>query len=440
MVPAQTVRFSLQCSPHDDSGSTLRKAFLPAVLVFLLVASLTSCGRANEAAEPQSEEAQVTVTAEPLSVPTLVPEALVVQPLLVWLPDEITRFVAEDAYAPFESLLHEYAETPAGNRIYLRIKAAEDDGGILPQLSNAQEVAPAAVPDVLLMHGNDMLNAMAEGRLHEWLELPEEAIADIPTVLLAKGEMDGQFYGIPFRFSLIHLHHRFAEPANEMVFSYAEILERHTPIVLPMQDDSFLRKLLLAQLFDAEEIRSEEPTAEEWIVALEEIFGFYELATAQGLFAAAPDDARAESAAFIQSDDYLIARAEDARNLFAPIPNRRGTELAVTDTWFWVLPKSDPARRQMAQEFVLWIMDDYRPADVEQPFAAFPARASHFLTEPQDDYLQFVHAAISRAKEPIDMDVPFVDLMLRNFQAILRGEMSSADSLSEIETFLLGRN
>ena len=271
----------------------MRFPILPAVLVLLLAGSLFACGQVDEADAPPPEEAQVTATAELSSVPTLIPDALAIQPLLIWIPDEVIRPVSEDAYAPFEAPLHEYQETLEGSQVDLRIKDADASGGILSILKDAQEVAPAAVPDLMLLNGSNLLDATAEGRLHEWLDLPEEAIIDIPNLLLSAGQIDGLTYGIPFRFAVTHLHYRQGTLTEEMmVFSYADILERAFPIALPIADDRFMRELLLTQMFHSEKILNETPSPAEWIAALEEIYLFYEMATSQGLL----DVSREESA------------------------------------------------------------------------------------------------------------------------------------------------
>ena len=403
-------------------------------LVVLLTLFMVSCDQVNES-DPQLTVEEVTITPDRLALPTLIPEPLESKPLLLWIPDVFTQ--AEDVLEMLKRFIRNFEDIEDEILVDWRTKAREGIGGNLSTLRNALEVATTAVPDLMLMKRNEMMIAMDEGLLHEWLEIPEDLLSDLPDLFLVKGEDNGRLYGIPYAITLTHLAYDSGldrEPLS--IFSYADILDKEVSIAYPLEDDVVMREILIAQLSNSDEILNEDPNSAELLAALEEIYTFYESATSSGIIFNSQDGEPVDSAEVVTSDEFLQRVKEGNIIRFAPIPNQSGMEMALVDTWYWVLPKADIARRQFAKRFMLWMMDDTRLGEYLSLIGILPAKLSFYSAATSDLYSQFVYASLTKIKRQIILEESLGNLIYRNFQAILQGEMSSREAIQEFELLL----
>ena len=155
------------------------------------------------------------------------------------------------------------------------------------------------------------------------------------------GELNGIRYGLPYSLTLIHLVlDENAAVTQEEDYSFAAILERELTLALPLEDNMQMRELLLSQLLAAEDGLEENPPLPDLLSALEELFAFYEFAFSMGLIIPLEEGGQSASAWLSTSDEYLRSLASDESLGFAPIPNRSGSESALVDAWYWVLPNA----------------------------------------------------------------------------------------------------
>ena len=403
-------------------------------LVVLLTLFMVSCDQVNES-DPQLTVEEVTITPDRLALPTLIPEPLESKPLLLWIPDVFTQ--SEDVQEMLKRFIRNFENIEDEILVDWRIKAREGIGGNLSRLRNALEVATTAVPDLMLMRRNEMMIAMDEGLLHEWLEIPEDLLSDLPDLFLVKGEDNGRLYGIPYAITLTHLAYDSGlDREPPLIFSYEDILDKEVSIAYPLEDDMVMREILITQLSNSDEILNEDANSAELLAALQEIFTYYETATASGIIFNSQDEEPDNSAKVITSDEFLQRVREGNTIRFAPIPNQSGMEMALVDTWYWVLPKADIARRQFAQRFMLWMMNETRLSEYLSLIGTLPARLSLYSAATLDSYSQFVHTSLTKIEKPILFDESVGNLIYRNFQAILQGEVSSREALQEVEVLL----
>lgn len=403
-------------------------------LVVLLSILMVSCDQVNES-DAQLTVEEVTITPDQLALPTLIPEPLENEPLLLWIPDVFTQ--VEDVQEMLKRFIRNFENIEDEILVDWRIKAREGIGGNLSTLRNALEVATTAVPDLMLMKRNEMMIAMDEGLLHEWLEISEDLLSDLPDLFLVKGEDNGRLYGIPYAITLTHLAYDSGlDREPPLIFSYADILDNEVSIAYPLEDNMVMRDILITQLSNSDEILNEDFNSSELLAALEEVYTFYETATSSGIIFSSQEEEPDDSAEVVTSDEFLQRDREGNTIRFAPIPNQSGVEMALVDTWYWVLPKADIARRQFAQRFMLWMMNEMRLKEYLSLIGTLPARLSFYSAAASDSYSQFVHTSLTKAIKPILFDESLGNLIYRNFQAILQGEMSSREAMQEVELML----
>ena len=403
-------------------------------IIVLFTLFMVSCDRVSES-DPQLTVEEVTITPDRLALPTLIPEPLETEPLILWIPDEFAR--TEDLHEMMKRFIRNFENFEDEILVDWRIKMREGIGGNLSTLRNALEVATTAVPDLMLMKRNEMLIAMAEGLLHEWLEIPADLLSDLPNLFITMSEDNERLYGIPYAITLTHLAYE-SELTQELplVFSYVDILDKEVHIVYPFEENMLMREVLITQISNSVEILNEDPNSVEMLAALEEIYTFYETAKSSEIILNSQDERPDDSAEFVTSDEFLQQVREGNTISFAPIPNQSGMEIALVDSWYWVLPKADITRRHLAQKFMLWMMEDTRLSEYLSLVGTLPAKLSLYSAATSDSYNQFVHSSLTKVREPIILDESLGNLIYRNFLAILQGEMSSKEALEEVERLL----
>ena len=213
-----------------------------------------ACGQTND------EVGALPIVATPgapmnTAIPTLPPVPVETAPLLFWLPAALTAPQDEVAGAIFEQSIRDFENSDQDVLVDWRIKAADGVGGILSTLRNAYEVAPAAIPDVMLLRREELALAAEAGLIHAWPDVPPELIADIPPAALVGGELNGARFGLPYSLILTHLVYDAETTTSEASnFSYAAILERNQPIELPLEESALIRELLVTQYLSAREM------------------------------------------------------------------------------------------------------------------------------------------------------------------------------------------
>ncbi len=391
-----------------------------------------ACGRTSDRAEALPLVATMSVPMN-TAIPTLPPAPVETAPLLFWLPVSLTASQDEVAGAIFEQSIRDFENSDPGILVDWRVKAAEGVGGILSTLRNASEVAPAAIPDAMLLRREELLLAAQAGLIHAWPDAPPELLADIPPAALAGGELNGVRYGLPYGLILTHLIYDAEKvPTGTVDFSYAAILERGQSIALPLEKSVPIRELLVAQYAAAREIVDADLAQPYQPAALEELFAFYEFAFSLGIVVSLADGEPGASAWLTTSDEYLRRRADGDTLGFAPIPSIQGAELALVDAWYWVLPNANMERQQIARAFALWMLDAARQSTYLYAVAALPARQSALTAEATGDYERFALAALSRAPQAESVDDALAALILRNFVALAQGEVNTEAALAAI--------
>ncbi len=161
------------------------------ILLLLLGSACTGTGGAVLPSPAATTPTAMPPTATPTSVPPTT--------LQVWLPPECDPQAATPAAEILRARLEAFAAAE-GLALDVRIKAPEGMGGMLPTLTDAELVAPGAVPEVLLLPRSAFEAAALKGLLMPLSAVPEAPLpsaADTFPYALALAQVQGIAYGVP---------------------------------------------------------------------------------------------------------------------------------------------------------------------------------------------------------------------------------------------------
>lgn len=142
--------------PHptwtDVVGARTQTLRLCGTLIILL--SLASCRQAESTPTPQLApvEPQPAAAQTPASASTTgVRPSADQRPLVVWLPSSVMPPPQSESGALLAQALTQFSAAQSGQQVEVLRKADEGQAGMVSYLRNAQQVAPAILPDLILI-------------------------------------------------------------------------------------------------------------------------------------------------------------------------------------------------------------------------------------------------------------------------------------------------
>lgn len=342
----------------------------------------------------------------------IVPVAIAQEPVdesavKIWWPDTLlqpeSRTVIEDEFANIEEL----------NEISLDVRRrVYAEGDMARQLSLTKRVAPDALPDLVLMRRQDVVDAVRRGivfPIEEWLPIQFLDLSDSQRAL---GTVEGDLYGLPY---LLEIQHIMYDPAQltDPPESTAEVLELQTSLLFPAspRENAVVNKMLLSQYVAAGGRFSDEdgsPSLDEDI--LSDLLGFYERALQDELVASCLLDSDDCLLNYTSPRDYLsdlptetptlslmdsrvfMQRRElrYAEQSITSIPTLDGNEVTLIDGWMWVLITEDPVRRDEAQRFIDLMYSSDTMSAIASSLFLLPSQESARRVMGDADYLEFM--------------------------------------------------
>ena len=176
-------------------------------LVFPVVIAIVSglcvaCSSAAMQSVAATTEATIELTITPPPTRAIVentPEATSdLSPTLhVWWPDALAPASDQKAALMLADYVDTFRATIPELSIEMRLKKAQDSGGIMETLRTASAVAPDALPDITLLRRADLLAAVDAGFIQPLHGLVTSAVlGDLYPAGLDLGRVDGMLYGL----------------------------------------------------------------------------------------------------------------------------------------------------------------------------------------------------------------------------------------------------
>lgn len=322
------------------------------------------------------------------ATPEATEEAAPPQVLTIWWPDALVSPDNEDALDTLLDQTEDFATTQENTEVVLRLKRVGTIGGIMPTLRTASIVAPNALPTLTLVRRQDLISLVRSGTVQS-LEnaIPSSIISDLGTTL-PLGQVNGELYGIPYMLAFQHLVYRPQPGVDYQGWSYTDLLAREQGFVFPASQATGVSDVLLLQYLaaggtlnrDGELLLDEE--------ALVTTLSFYEAASDAALVTGftlnypAQEEYRANflngeiNTAVFDSHEYLSMVQDEPELQIAPIPTPTGEQAAILNGWMWVMIAPDREQRQLALDYIRWMMEPARQTELASEALMLPSQLS----------------------------------------------------------------
>ena len=354
--------------PDDDrriDAPGFRRPILAALMTALLV--LTGCGRDRDTVTT----AATTPDVAPQEVPAgdLAEDAppLVVRPLVVWVPEFMTADGDTAAAEVLATALQQFEQLYPASEVEFVVKQEEGVNGILNYLRSAQRVAPAILPDLVVLNSQDLWRAVDLGLVQPLDTANLPVTQPIYPAALASARYQETIYGLPYAVDPLH-----AVGAAEQTLpaTWDDVLAGGVPYIFAGgPGDAGLNPSLLLQYAAAGGTMTE-TTAEPDADALRALLEFYVTGQSAALIgedtAVLADTEDVWSALDLASSPavglvsaHVLLRERDALNrlVYAPLPSVDGTARALAPAYTFAFLTTDPERLEMGYNLLNVLFD-----------------------------------------------------------------------------------
>lgn len=328
----------------------------------------------------------------------------------MWIAADFPQDPETPGGAEFFAQLAAFSAANPGVEVDVRVKNMSGAGGIVDTLHTAGAAAPGALPDLIAVDIQTLITAARDDLLVPLDDLTSpESTADFFPASIEPARIDEQLMGLPFASNaevLVYSTELFASPP----VTWSDILQGGGVFLFPAADPAALATLhqyiaLGGELAD----ESGSPALDE--VRLQAVFDLYVETRAAGLVEArslsltTSDEAWAAYAelraplAVTDAHTYLSRRQLVAATGATVLPTRDGNRLALTETWYYALARTDAERQPLAQALLNWLVAPENLAAWTLQAGYLPPRAAAIAAWPEGAPAAFA-AEVQAAARP----------------------------------------
>ncbi len=386
-------------------------------LLFLLAAcDLQQSSPTADASTPAPPTATPDATAAAQSTPDFtVPITGTNSPrtLIIWLPPEIAARTAVGADTFLDQVSEITADLP-DVEVRIEQKAISGQGGMLSYLRTGRNVAPAILPDLIVLPTDQLVSAFNDGLIHPLDGLLDQADLDeLYPAAQAMAQPDTQIIGYPFAvINLSHLAYTPGALGEGPILNWEDLLSLEGQRLLIAGAGRAGAILALQIYLDAGGTLTNEagqPALQ--IEPLTQALELFAQGRASGLIvnqsssSVSVADAwqlfTGGAATIVQTtaDQILLMPPSGPGAGYAPLPGINGFLPPLVTGWAWALSTSDARQQELAMDVMLALMDDNLLAEWSFQNSILPARPAAFALWPQEDaYVTFLNRelAVSR--------------------------------------------
>ena len=399
-------------------GMDCLRAFLLSALLFLAGCALAE----EEQGTPAVTEVPVIPTAantpaleETPSTPE--PSVSATQPitLTIWTTQEIAPISEAPGGPTLMEQLSAFDTSHPDVDIFVELKTIADQGGILSYLRTGRSVAPAILPDVVLLPAEQLPVAASQGLIHPIDDILEP---DADEDLYAAGrdlmEINEERYGYPFAFdNLQHLVYRSTTITETLPTAWpALVSDESGTLLFPAAGPSGAEFILQYYRANGGTLLNEagQPSIQ-----------------AETLTSTLADIQTGVSSGFVDSESGNVATIEQAWQIFqnnpayvvqttathflrqvsdgddatyqaVPLPGPGGPLPPAVDVWTWAISTPDPARQAVSGELISWLTSGSNMGQWSLQSGMLPARRTAFDVWPDNDYVAFLRRQLDAAQ------------------------------------------
>lgn len=420
-------------------GSRLRIGVL--ILLTLTLLLVSGCSRDRDAQElPASEQgSDVAETAVTDATPAP-PAPIADRPLTVWVPE----FMTVDGDTPAANILRgmilDFEQRHTEGAVEIAVKQQSGPNGMLSFLRSAQEVAPAVLPDVVVLDGQDLWRAVDLGLAKPLTAdgLPE-AERFFPAARDAVAYQD-TVYGVPYAMDLIHAVHTDAQPVPP---TWSAVLSGTVPYLFAgAAADPNLNPTLVLQYVLAGGSLAESDIAVD-VQTTRALLEFYAQGLSTGTIAEQNStltdtdavwrqlDTETPAIALVSAHAMLAQRDVAERLTYGPPPAATEAQHALAQTYAFVVLTDDPERAALAYELILAFLEPAVLGNWSQFVHYLPATPTALDTWGEElPYPDFLAGFLADGATAIPNGRAFYDYG-RRLQAAQNGVLSGSMSVDE---------
>lgn len=378
------------------------------------------------------------------------PDDPVTRTITIWLPADLISPNDNDTLELFTAQIDAFMLEHPNITVSWRFKRIGEAGGILSTLRTASAVAPGALPDITLMRRQDLINAQRGGLIQAWEGLLPSSLLVNLQQRLALGQVDERLYGIPYTLDVLHLVYH-GEQSDRTDWTYADVLERGIPLVLPLGRASGIPPVAYVQYRADGATLNADGLPDFNAQALERTLTFYEQLRDRELISPSTLDFNSsadylpaveidtERIFLLSSTQYLALQNDQTDRHIAPLPTADGQPASLINSWMWVLVANTTEQQNNAALLVDWLSQADRQATITGSINRLPSHPNalgQVVINPTQR--QRFASLIDNAYLPLaegDGDTfsrAFEDALI----AIIRDERTASEALAEIENLL----
>ncbi len=424
-------------------------------LVFLTMLALFSalcvaCDSPSAQAVSATTEATIvlTTTALPtLMLPDSTPETSdgASPTLHIWWPDALSPTSDQKAALMLANYVDTFRATIPDLTIEMRLKKAQDSGGIIETLETANTVAPDAMPDITLLRRNDILAAVDAGLIQPLQgQVTSAVLGDLYPAALDLGRIDGTLYGLAYTLDVELIAYR-PVILNGNFARFADVLKDKQKFVFPAGVTEGLSDVLLLQYISAGGTLNELIQGKPNAAALLTVLTFYKQAVDAGVIDrsvldyARPDDYLFQvaqgkfDAGMITSTQYLNLLSSGQSLEAAPIPLADGEPSTVMNGWMWVVVTKDKNQQALALRFIEWMLEANRLTAYSRQVNMLPARRAAMRLWNAGTFTDLANRLLANALLPlVDGNATTLRAMENALAAVISGQRTPEEATNDV--------
>jgi len=396
----------------------------------------------------------------PTPLPTTTPVSRVVN-LTLWVPEILDPHAETYGAEAFGMQVEDFDRASREISVEVLVKKGAGSGGLYDLLSTASHVAPGVMPDLLILHQQELLKAAREGLVQPLDDhMPSDA-GYFPTALEAMATEEG-LWAFPYVATAEQMGYHPAVTATAPI-TWTAVLSQEYSLVLPgsplngLASDALLSMYIGAGGSVVDE--KGQPTLDRTV--LEKVYGFILDLQKAGLLDAEQvlglTDTESCWTALLEGRAQLspvsvsaywhprLAALSGADESVAPempptpadvvlpawVPTESGAPVTILHTWGIAVTADDPVRKEAALELVRWLVSAQRMADLTRTASLAPTRLQAVATwglPPDEEAFVITLLSSSVSPPPANAETVVRRALQIGLTTILQGDAVTADT------------
>lgn len=407
------------------------------LLTALLALCLAGCAGLTaslvETPNVTNSSAAIIATAQPTQISD---RALT---LTLWLPPQFDPNSGSLAASMLQNRLEEFTGQHPQVIINLRIKDESGTGGLLESLKRAQNAAPLALPDVVLMPSGLLPQAAAAGVLHAQERLSDDLNSnDWYPFAVEMATANETRYGLPFVADGLVAAHR-STAISQMPPTWVRLMDTRIALGFAAADPQ--ARFTLLQLYSLPTAADEPRITDRNLL---EVFDFYATGQARNVFPfwltqyqsneqtwQAFSEGRLPMVTAWTSQVFANRQTEISG---APLPTQNGQPFTLVRGWVWSVTAQNTERAALASELIQFLSTPEFLAQYSAAASMLPPRPSSLAAWAPDANQALASQLVNNAHPLPDQEtldrwgVALSEAVI----AVLKQEMTATDAAESL--------